>query len=1775
MEKIKNKYRKLKKVAALLLASSLLTQMPAGLPVSVYGAVGTQPSKKAKVLSNSSTARLGATGQIEVGVRSSSLFPYQGEITVELALLNGKKETKQLQLSKPESEVAFARFSGVQGDGTVTVRAKGFAKYEQKVSVEPGWTTKILVSSVKFQTLYDAEPGWVRPGDVNDDGVIDAEDKKQMLDAIHHGSSEAVYDVNNDGSVDIADLQALVQSLDEKQESALEKHWTPNQVKIESGKVSGGKIENLLEGEQGVALKTANDAAISESNPVSLTFDLAQDGVSIDQIPFIEGFAVLAPLYNEETGSISSEIAGGEAEVYYVDENGTEQKKIFPLSEAVQVLALRQPSGSKVHVEADGSLVLDFGGQIAVKRVTIKITGTTKKEQPLVNIAKVEFVNEMENRIAPPQLDIPELTSLTVGEKSLAAAWTAQKNITGYEVSVTGVVKGQSTPQQQTVRVSKNTHTITSIHNHSLKNYETYTVKVRSVNGDWSSQWSKEKSAQIIPQKKPSPPDYVSTEAGYSSITVTWKDMEDSAGYMVYYKSENDADYQPVVSGFTQTPEGTGRLEENRYTITGLESETNYKVYVISWNHLGWSGPSLTAAVKTQSTAAPELPNYNLLNTPNGKGVLTSHITNAVMGGDSAKMISSPLDTTAKSALGLVDNDYASYWSKSDWDDGVAYPGADKGMTITLDADYKMNYFTFTAADIKVGVQLVRIQYWNSQGGTQAKTVGARLIEKKDAKDHTYYIVKLDETVTANQIRMCLGRSSGNRTPMMVGEIHFHQYDSIEDDIMGLYTDTMHTMLREDVTDSIINELRSRLETVDQKSGEKHPLYKELSLELKTAEEILHGNLDPSIEISNRITAKKDGHLGFSGLNAWQPLGKVAYAGETLLVYVGHNTKRTGNNADLQLVYTQHFAESSKVARAVSLKIGRNEITVPKLADTDCERGGQLYVAYTGNQVQDQYAVRIAGGSKIPVLNIYGKTGEARMEAIRTYVQELENYVSTIPASHDKLHTKDNSIHVDYAYKQEQCILNATDILMEKMMYSLPATQVYAGLGSASDKAVKLSNALDAMEQTMKLFYQHKGLSDDAGTARGNNALPSQHLNIRYMRMFAGAFMYAAGNHIGIGWGSSQVASAPNSWDGFGWGIAHEIGHNINQGTYAIAEITNNYFAQLLTKAVKGTRFNYENVYSKVTSNMPGQSSNIATQLALYWQLHLAFDNQKDDRYLYDNYEAQFQNLFFARVDTYSRNPAAAPQSGLVLDGGADQNLMRLSCAAANKNILPFFERWGMQPDKATEEYANKYGAKDQKALYYVNDEARDYRVDHLDANEAGTILNQDVIQKAEMTTVGKEGEDQKVQIQITSNLSDQSVLLGYEIQRTMVSNGKATKQVVGFVQAQPAGSTVFTDSITTVNNRVLSYEIKAVDKYLNYANAYYAGSKKISTDGALCKDNWTVETTMSSSDDTIILDETGNGVDDTADADPDSGYDPQNPENVEAKKVHSIDRVIDGKTDTVYIGTGGDTAEVIIDMHKDEQITSLKYWGSAVQIAQIQVSQDGKQWTLVKENYAVNQTGEEPEVIWFDSVEKDARDAWIGTYDARYVKLVFAKPGSMSIKELTLCGPTGDNLEFMKTEDAQPAVGVLTDDIEYGAKTDDVIPKGSLIFTGTYRGNPAYNVVLLYDKDGNVIGSKDNEVLAKQVIFADVPANGQLGETKAGVWVYYLEPDQWKQTENGEDKENPFKNSEVRAELYRVDNALTLEGERVVSDTEFIAIPEQLPDITAVGNKVPPSQIP
>lgn len=1723
-------------------------------------------------------------GALEVELISGLPFLSDGGMKAAVAIDGPVKKHGEVTVSGTDPASGLVRFDDVpEGSYTVTAKADTFADYTQKVDVAAGQVSKIQVYSAYMETGSRAKPGWMLLGDVTGDGRVSDADTEAMLKAIRRNSRDSRYDLNRDGLVDIADLQYIVRSLGEGQTSMVERLAIPKGITgIQGTKVAGGKLDDLLNSRGSVSLRTADGGGISAANPVGMTFELERADRTV---PEIEGIAIRAPLPEGGTkeGPAYSNITGGEVEITYLD-NGTELTRTVTVnvdgtkgSASVKAVSLGASMGlarlfglfnvhaadivPTVTVDGSGMLILDLGAQVAVKRVTIRITGTRKKEQPLAEIAKVEFVNDMASRIPAPRLDVPEIETVTSGNKMLTVSWSRQNNITGYDVSVTG-----PDGKEQITRVGNTTHMISSINGSKLKNFVEYKIRVRSVNGDWKSPWSAARTAVPEPQSLPAPPDYVQVTGGYLSLTVSWKAMDDADGYMVYYKKTPEKDFRPAVSGFTPVQAGTGKLSGTSYVITGLEEGVSYSVCVIGWNRLGWGRPSLTATGTVKSARPPLVPKYKLLNTSNGAGQLTAHITAATMGGHGgAAMVGSALDDGKKnSALGVVDDSYVSYWSKTDWDDGVAYPANDRGMTITLDDAYKMNYLTFGAADEGTGLETVRIDYWDSEAPEQKKNVGARLLRKQDANNNSYYIVKLDEAVTADRIQISLGRSY-TRAEMKVAEVHFHQYDDLEERIMGLYGDAMHSALNDGVTEADIQKLEAELETTDPASGEKHPLYDELKLELAAAREILAKNMPPAYEVHSRITAAKDGHLGFGGLNAWQPLGKTAYAGETLLVYVGHNTKSIGASAGLQLVFTQQHAEAGMFARTVNLKVGRNSVTVPRIGSTDTERGGQIYVAYTGNSDSDRYAVRIAGGSDIPVLDLYGKTGAGRTAAIRAYVEKLEAYVGGIENSHNQAAHKDHrSNGTNKEYDAKNCILNATDIMLEPMMYSLPATQVWSGIAGASDKTTKLDNALKAMENTMTLFYQHKGLSGGAGTARGNNALPARHLNIRYMRMFAGAFMYASGNHIGVEWGSAPLASAPSDWNGFGWGVAHEIGHNINQGAYAVAEITNNYFAQLLTIDGKGTRFRYPDVYEKVTSGTVGRSPNGSTQLAMYWQLHLAYDNNKEDRHIYDSYEDQFANLFFARVDTYARNPASAPQAGLKLDGGVDQNLMRLSCAAADKNILPFFERWGMVPDEATKAYAAKYGEPETKALYYVNDTVRDYRVDHPET-ESAAVTGKNVVASAKAVAVP---DSNTVNITITADAAYKDVLHGCEIVRKMTGNGRTESRAVGFIEADAEGNAVFTDTVAAINNRVISYEVRAVDKYLNYSAAKDAGSVKLRTDGRLDKSQWTVETeNLEAGEDTVLIPGGSGAADSTWDTeeDPDSGYHEEDPSQVPAGTKRTARNMIDGKADTVYTAArtaGADKAVITIDLRRTEQVTALKYRGSDLGSLDVAVSGDGSSWQTVKSGYtACKGYTAAYGTVWFDAVEEAARENWIGTYDARYVRLTIAGTPDVAINELEICGPSGDNLEFRTAENGRTAIGVLAENYTYGHEPADVIPKGSLVFTGSYKGNPAYNVVIVYDDKGNVIGSTDKQGVleAKQVILAPDPKDGNLGETSDGTWIYYLEPGKW--------SPEKMKGLKVRAELYRVDNARTLEGERVVSDTQAVTVPDPLGEITLTGS--------
>ncbi len=1605
----------------------------------------------------------------------------------------------------------FADFEDLTaGEYTLQIKFNRYMNFTQTVQVD-SWDITLefytgILSNITYQK-NTPHPGVLLCGDWNNDGFLSKEDDvNALVSLLEEDSSEA----------SLSDLDMLIEAL-QIQTGGYDFNASPvrtvpaagvQAVTLEGTDIKEGTPQDLAVGSGAVTLARADGDSISSEKPVEIEFSLdhAMQGIVIhtpQDAPIVEGSVVVE-----------------------YEENGKRHTATIPIADSVHFLLENDAISERDAVHA---IRIDLGSQIAVKKVTIRIT-KTQKDAKLAEITAVEFLNDMEDRIPAPATDIPQKVQGTPQDAQFIVSWNHCANVTGYEVEI--ACNGKT----DTRRVKANTLLVSSFNNDKIVNNTDYTVRVRSTNGDWKSSYSDSVTVTPVPSKRPDAPDNLRAVGAYRSIQVSWKNMKNTDSYNLFYRKKGDTQYTKITN-----------IKGSSYKITNLEDQQTYELYVTGVNDLGESRPSLTASATTTNVDAAQMPQYGLINkTPAGsEGAAIVGVTTREGG-----MVASALDTAGGTALGTADKDASSYYEFATWDSGGYNAMGSHGVTWEFDKPYKIQ----TLALSEPVPQSPQYGYarvaWTDENGKQ--TVEQVSIQRRlDSNGRAYYWLRLAQPVTTSKLRIALARSVANGT-ITISEVCFYHYDSLEDDIFALYTDDLHTVLRDDVTQETIDTLRARLETPDE-SGECHPDAAVLEKELKTAEEILAlgKTLAQPVTVHNTITTS-DVNRGFSGLNAWQPLGVTAAAGETIVVYVGHSSKKTGDSTNLQLIATQYHAESSGVASTVcTLKVGRNEITVPQISTLAYERGGALYVQYTGKEADTgKYAVRVSGGVQVPILDLYRVEDRAeRLTRAAAYIKALDTYCADMSAAHNSFHSGAGSAvqapaSVQYAYDAQNCILGASDVLLETMLVSLPAQQILAGVGSgtAEERANRLVDSMDAMEGMMDLFYQHKGLNPKAENVV--DQYPRGHLNIRYQRMFAGAFMYAAGNHIGIEWGSApgMFTSAPvQSENGkyvsgryFGWGIAHEIGHCINQGSYAVAEITNNYFALLAQShdTNDSVRLNshYPNIYKKVTSGETGRASSVFVQLGLYWQLHLAYDNCWNFK-TYENHSEQLNNLFFARVDRYARTPASAPKPGgaaLTLSGGTDQVLMRLSCAAAEKDLLEFFERWGMIPDEGTKQYAQQF-TKETRAIYYGTDDARAYRLTHTggghlkaDGTTAGVGTN---------STAKIDANAANTVVLTLSSLLPEGELLGFEVVRCTTEGGKVEREPVGF-----ATSSIFRDCVTTMNNRVVFYEVTAIDKFLNRSAVMTLPLVKIQHDKYVDKASFTAETEN-------LKALKGDASKDATEDDP-----------CEPKVESAIRLAVDNKNATVFEGVvEGEGAAVTIEFGRPLAIEGFSYTSggqNAVGQYSIRVRDESGSWMEAASGSFTDAEGGD---VYF------GRKGNIASYTTTAVQFAIldASGTTVHIAELDVLGVTGDNVEWKRTETNDPAVGKLSEDYVYGDKQGDVIPKGSIVFTGSYKGNPAYNVVMLYDQNGNVIGSTeaDGTLNAQQIILAEVPAEGKLRDVADGIWIYWVAPDT-----------DLSSIQQVRAELYRVDNAQTNEGQRLVSDSLPIEMPSTLPSLTLGG---------
>ncbi len=1680
-----------------------------------------------------------------------------------------KTETKTLAAKRDEETVTITDIA--DGEYTLTVEAEGYISYTQQLNFDGRCVKLTLHNNASVNEGRDGTQnkffGVMPIGDVNGDKVINDTDADLIVGSIG-ADYKAAYDLNGDKKVDLTDLAIVVRNEAGTQE-ALPEHPVSSKalakaVKAEQSSgtnVTKGSLADLMDKTKTntVVQLAPSTGSIGKDNPVELVLTTNEHSPAAGMVT-AEAITITPP-----EGSQNS-ITAGTAIVEGTDEETKKPVTIeVPVSSAKKDAVYSRAATPEVTRERDGTLIINLGRRVAIKKVTIRVTATANQNN-LAEIAKVEFLSDFSERIPEPQMSVPTVVSASntesdgQGYKNLTVTWDSQPNVTGYEVEVSGDGYQKSAITEDVSYTFQG-----DSFNGTVKSFKDYTIRVRSVSGEWKSDWSELYTHTVTCSTKPPQPKSVTATGANLSLRVTWDCKFDAESFTLYYK-ESGADKYNAVNNLTASS----------YTLTNLKGGVKYTVYVVAHNRNGNSPQSANAEGMPTTATGVEMPKYKLLNTSDSSGMASTHITQ-ISGEANKSYTIYKADGTSVSNTNAVPDDWNvlldgqpdTYVYIPDWDSGVTYANF-RGPKIQLDKACTMDTIRLAPVEGSAGLlNVVKIRYKDTSNNYV--DLNTTCIKRYDRQNRLYLEIITEKPITTDylEIRTNTSNYSSNHA---ISEVRLYEYDDLEDTVAALFADEMRTVLNDNVKQEEIQALINRTNMIDTVSGEYHPHKQTILDDLNYAMQLLKesSNTAKILTVDNHITATGSPTSDFAQtLSDYQPLGITAAAGDTIVVYVSDGKTAKGQNVSLKLVATQMHPEvTAWQSGAIQLKAGRNEITVPKIGSYAKEAGGPLYLQYTGEKGAKEYQVRVSGGTVIPVLHLDGVADANRTTAISAYLTELEEYVNDLPAQHNVKHaTSENTSVSSYSYAATDCILNATEITMENMMFSLPATQVLAGLGSG-DKVSRLTQAVKAMEQEINYFYQFKGMNK---AATDNNAYPYTRLNIRYHQMFTGAFMYAGGKHIGI-----EYSSVPELFgtelvttDGkgkkiggqySGWGISHEIGHCINSKSYQRVEVTNNVFAQLArTDETNHTfRTTYDKVYKAVATGTTGHTGDLAVQLAMYWQLHLAYDNDYTFK-VYDTIEAQQKGLFYARLESYLRTPSKAPHPFTSTD--SDQLFMQAACAAAKENILGFFKAWGFKPNDSTEAYAanfNKEGVKVRK-IQYIDDNSRLYRIEGKPGMSKGTAVTAKIT-----NAVGSRINGNQVTISLSNTNTNDDAMLGYEICR----NGK----MVAFVTA---GTTSYTDIVTTENNKAFVYTVTGIDRLLNETETVALPEVKVCHDGAISKDGWTAITNMTSEEDTTVKKDIN---------DPDRGTTTPGVE-----KQSAIPAAFDNNITTVYYGTadsGNNRPYVELNLGGVEQVTALKYtpvtdtsdskYNMRLFGYKIETSLDGSNWTKVKEGESYTGTATKPDswvkapdivenddgsyTMYFNKQQSDnSMDPFMYTYDAAYVRLTATNMSALAIAELDVLGPTNDNVELVSD-----GFGKLGTDYEAGSYADGdkcVIPKDSVVFYGAYKGDPAYNVVLLKDQEGNTLDGS-------QLIFADVPKQGALGGTSDGRWFFWLEPGKKVDIEGAEYEELAQLEGleSVKAELYRVQDAQTLKGQRLTSTSLHMSIPQDIPlvNITA-----------
>lgn len=1464
-------------------------------------------------------------------------------------------------------------------------------------------------------------------GDVNGDKVINEADKNLMAGALGKVDSASLkqFDLNGDQVIDIVDLAYV-----SRQNHAEGKAEVFDTVML-APKVDFSEVKNVTNGDIRDLFLDNGQAVTFQSGGQNLEIPL-----NLMDTPQLSSIEIVTP---EGQGAIQR------GSIFVTDEDNQVTEYPFDNTLPVGIHALSPREGSNV-------ITIDLGNRVPVKKVTVSVT---QSNGGYVVVDTIKFLKDIvpENPVSPIPNQVRSV-QVTEGDGQISLSWSQVPNVMGYKVTYW--------PENTGVKGEVRTSTTTAVVK-ELKNLTTYVFTVTPVSDGWEGQPSAPVKATPQPAKAPDAPDMVRVKAGEGELSVSWNKSKSATSYEVYYTDVKDA---PIGS----YQQAGGALSATSTTIQNLTNGTPYYLYVVAVNTMGKSAPSKIA------TGTPVAVDYKEpLGLPKDLTRITRDQVESITLND-PENYSRTKSTMPFTTDYLMDNNYRTNWTSESYGDGNY--SRSKQIIYTFKEPVDMGYVVYVprADGYEDSMRLYGVTVWCK--GDDLKGAGTKLVTM-DGKNQTPiqgkmgngkdgYFVVLPFPPTEDIVKIAIDIEQTNYGAVGLSEVIFYQYDpskALDAQIDKLFVDEAHTKLASGVTQEQITALTQALQ-----GNEGYYFYPDtMKDELKLASELVTG--PSSGVVLSGIQSRSSGadaakyQQGGSDL---QPLGVAASAGQQITVYA----QGIPQGETVTLWATQTYAEAATWQVSMGkLQNGRNVLTVPKIGSQTTPRGGSLYITYGGTN-PEQITLHTRRATDIPVLELsgwYQLDESARQAKIDDYVKELANYAATIPAANKTSNA-----------------LNVTEISMPTVLLSVPATAVMdsTSKGGEADQCQTLYRNVEAWEQLMHIAKVTQGIDK----TYGSNDMTSRQ-NVRYMQMFAGAFMYAAGSHIGVEYSScgGLVNGKPVAGSGtgslFGWGIAHEIGHNMDK--LGKAECTNNIYALMaqtfdnqnntgISRLESSNK--YPEIFEKVAKGNPGASNDVFIQLGMYWQLHLAYDGKLGER----NGPLDFYNRFF-KVWKEGKQFTA--------DDSYEDKVALVASYVADRNLTDFFTRWGMELSKTTKDKLAQY-PKETRAIWYLSDASRRDRLNQA-ANGAGTVT----------ANVQKQGDHQVV-VNLQSTLTA-GTLQGYEIRRNDIPVGFTT------------GSS-FTDEIGSVNNMSFTYTVQAYDTLGNpIGGAVKAGEIRVAYDKTVDPDTYD----LSRTDDTVTITMKNGAV-------PVSGI-----------KLTGAGALA---------GQGAYTVSVT---EKDKTVTAK--------------SGD------YSKNEAVNDTSSY--LAYFNKPEADSNDTRIWVYDVETLVMTNVPENA----QVELISYAGDDVAFAQGG----AVGVLEKDYRYGTGTEDVIRAGTLVITGTYRGDPVYNTLRIKGEFATttVTENGEQEITSVQryldgyaLFFAEIPKDGQVSDISDGIFIFV--PNVQKEAElQGEHSHCTVNNllpTRMMVEFYRTDDPNSAEKLRLTASTSWIYSPggDELPTIALKG---------